>query len=146
MGRYDYAAFHEEYNLVPDQVRDLKGLMGDSSDNIPGVPGVGEKTALKLLHQYGTVEELYLHLDDFAGKKLGEKLRDNKEQAFMSKELATIYCEVPLEFRKEDLAVQPVQREQLIALYKDLELRSLLKDFLAQYPDCLLYTSPSPRD
>lgn len=135
LGRYDYAAFHEEYNLVPDQVRDLKGLMGDSSDNIPGVPSVGEKTALKLLHQYGTVEELYLHLDDFAGKKLGEKLRDNKEQAFMSKELATIYCEVPLEFRKEDLAVQPVQREQLIALYKDLELRSLLKDFLAQYPE-----------
>lgn len=135
LGRYDYAAFHEEYNLVPDQVRDLKGLMGDSSDNIPGVPSVGEKTALKLLHQYGTVEELYLHLDDFAGKKLGEKLRDNKERAFMSKELATIYCEVPLEFRKEDLAVQPVQREQLIALYKDLELRSLLKDFLAQYPE-----------
>lgn len=135
LGRYDYAAFHEEYNLVPDQVRDLKGLMGDSSDNIPGVPSVGEKTALKLLHQYGTVEELYLHLDDFAGKKLGEKLRDNKEQAFMSKELATIYCEVPLEFRKKDLAVQPVQREQLIALYKDLELRSLLKDFLAQYPE-----------
>ena len=135
LGSDDYAAFHEEYNLVPDQVRDLKGLMGDSSDNIPGVPSVGEKTALKLLHQYGTVEELYLHLDDFAGKKLGEKLRDNKEQAFMSKELATIYCEVPLEFRKEDLAVQPVQREQLIALYKDLELRSLLKDFLAQYPE-----------
>lgn len=135
LGRYDYAAFQAEYGLVPDQVRDLKGLMGDASDNIPGVPGVGEKTALKLLHQYGTVEELYQHLDDFAGKKLGDKLRENEEKAFMSKELATIYCQVPLEFSEELLTRHPLDRDALVALYKELELRSLLKELLSQYPD-----------
>ena len=135
LGRYDYAAFQAEYGLVPDQVRDLKGLMGDASDNIPGVPGVGEKTALKLLHQYGTIEALYQHLDDFAGKKLGDKLRENEEKALMSKELATIYCQVPLEFSEEQLARHPFDREALAALYKELELRSLLKELLSQYPE-----------
>ena len=134
LGIYTPTALQEEYDLIPDQIRDLKGLMGDASDNIPGVPGVGEKTALKLLHEYGTVEELYKHLDDFAGKKLGEKLRDNEAQAFMSKELATIYCEVPLEFSEEALRMQPVNREELLALYKELELRALLRDFASQYP------------
>lgn len=135
VGRYDYAAFQEEYQLIPDQVRDLKGLMGDASDNIPGVPGVGEKTALKLLHQYGTVEELYQHLDDFAGKKLGDKLRENQDKAFMSKELATICCTVPLEFSEEALARHPIDREKLMALYQELELRALLKELANQYPE-----------
>ena len=115
LGRYDYAAFTEEYGLVPDQIRDLKGLMGDASDNIPGVPGVGEKTALKLLHQYGTVEELYQHLEDFAGKKLGEKLQENQDKAFLSKELATIYCQVPLEFDQAVMARREFDRQKLIA-------------------------------
>ena len=124
---------------MPDQIRDLKGLMGDASDNIPGVPGVGEKTALKLLHQYGTVEELYQHLDDFNGKKLGDKLRENEEQAFMSKELATIFCEVPLDFTEEALVRHPFDVPQLTALYKELELRSLLNELTAMYP-------PEPSD
>ncbi|MBQ2995389.1 MAG: DNA polymerase I [Peptococcaceae bacterium] len=128
LGMYDYATFHEEYNLVPDQIRDLKGLMGDSSDNIPGVPGVGEKTAMKLLHDYGTIEELYQHLDDFKGKKLGDKLRENEAMAHLSKELATIYCQVPLELSEEALRRHPFNRPALVQLYKDLELRSLLKD------------------
>ena len=102
--------------------------MGDSSDNIPGVPGVGEKTALKLLHDYGTIEELYQHLDDFNGKKLGEKLRDNEAMAYLSKELATIFCEVPLELSEERLRRHPFNRPALMQLYKDLELRSLIKD------------------
>lgn len=135
LGRYDYAAFTEEYGLVPDQIRDLKGLMGDASDNIPGVPGVGEKTALKLLHQYGTVEELYQHLEDFAGKKLGEKLQENQDKAFLSKELATIYCQVPLEFDQAVMARREFDREKLIALYQELELRALLKDLASQYPE-----------
>ncbi len=128
LGMYDYANFQAEYNLEPDQIRDLKGLMGDSSDNIPGVPGVGEKTALKLLHDYGTIEELYQHLDDFKGKKLGDKLRDNEAMAYLSKELATIYCEVPLELSEEALRRHPFNRPALMQLYKDLELKSLLKD------------------
>ena len=134
LAKYDTEALKEEYNLVPDQIRDLKGLMGDASDNIPGVPGVGEKTALKLLHQYGTVEELYQHLDDFNGKKLGDKLRENEEQAFLSKELATIFCEVPLDFTEEALVRHPFDVPQLTALYKELELRSLLNELTAMYP------------
>ncbi len=134
LAKYDAAALQEEYNLVPDQIRDLKGLMGDASDNIPGVPGVGEKTALKLLHQYGTVEELYQHLDDFNGKKLGDKLRENEAQAFMSKDLATIFCDVPLEFTEEALARHPFDVPRLTALYKELELRSLLNELTAMYP------------
>ena len=139
LAKYDTEALKEEYNLVPDQIRDLKGLMGDASDNIPGVPGVGEKTALKLLHQYCTVEELYQHLDDFNGKKLGDKLRENEEQAFMSKELATIFCEVPLDFTEEALVRHPFDVPQLTALYKELELRSLLNELTAMYP-------PEPSD
>ncbi len=128
LGMYDYATFQSEYNLVPDQIRDLKGLMGDASDNIPGVPGVGEKTAMKLLHDYGTIEELYQHLDDFKGKKLGDKLRDNEDMAYLSKQLATIFCEVPLELSEEALRRHPFNRPALMQLYKDLELKSLIKD------------------
>ena len=80
----------EEYGYTPAQVIDMKALMGDTSDNIPGVPGVGEKTALKLITEYGTVEGVYDHLDDISGKKLREKLADNKDKAMLSKELATI--------------------------------------------------------
>ena len=139
LAKYDAAALKEEYDLVPDQIRDLKGLMGDASDNIPGVPGVGEKTALKLLHQYGTVEELYQHLDDFNGKKLGDKLRENEAQAFMSKELATIFCQVPLDFNEETLARHAFDVPLLTALYKELELRSLLNELTSMYP-------PEPTD
>ncbi len=134
LGKYDYAAFTEEYGLVPDQIRDLKGLMGDSSDNIPGVPGVGEKTAMKLLHDYGTIEELYQHLDDFKGKKLGDKLRDNEDMAHLSKQLATIFCEVPLEFSEEALMRHGFDRAAVLQLYKDLELRSLMKDLDKMMP------------
>ena len=88
----------EEYGYTPAQVIDMKALMGDTSDNIPGVPGVGEKTALKLITEYGTVEGVYEHLDDISGKKLREKLADNKDKAMLSKELATINCHVPVEF------------------------------------------------
>ena len=109
--------------------------MGDSSDNIPGVPGVGEKTALKLLHDYGTIEELYQHLDDFKGKKLGDKLRDNEAMAYLSKELATIFCQVPLELSEEALRRHPFNRPALMQLYKDLELRSLIKDLEKIMPE-----------
>ncbi|RIL78056.1 hypothetical protein BUY80_19635, partial [Staphylococcus equorum] len=81
----------EKYGgLSPDQIRDLKGLMGDTSDNIPGVVGVGEKTALKLLHQFESVEGVYENIDQVSGKKLKEKLENSKADALMSKKLATI--------------------------------------------------------
>ncbi len=125
---FDLAKLQSEYQLVPAQICDLKGLMGDSSDNIPGVPGIGEKTALKLLHQYGTIENLYQHLEDFAGKKMGEKLAEHKEQALMSKELATIFTQVPIVFDLEGLKCKAPDLDGLIALYKELELNSLLKN------------------
>ncbi len=134
LDKFDPAVLRETYDLAPDQIRDLKGLMGDASDNIPGVPGVGEKTALKLLHQYGTLEEIYAHLEDFAGKKLGEKLREYRDQAFLSKELATIFCQVPLEFREEDLALRAFDVDALLEIYQRLELRALAKDLLSHAP------------
>jgi DNA polymerase-1 len=92
--RYDPEKVRERYGLIPDQLKDLKGLMGDSSDNIPGVPGVGEKTALKLMHQYGALENLYDNLDGL-NQRLGQKLRENREFAFLSRDLATIVRNVP---------------------------------------------------
>lgn len=82
--------FKEKYNLEPDQMRDLLGLMGDSADNIPGIPGIGEKTALKLLNQYGTIENLKEHMDELKGK-MGEKVRTNIELGLLSKKIATNY-------------------------------------------------------
>ena len=102
--RYDPAYIEEKYGLKPEQIIDMKGLMGDSSDNIPGIPGVGEKTALKLLHQYESVERVLEHADEIKGK-LGEKIRAHAEDARMSKQLATIYREVPLTMTWDDLQV-----------------------------------------
>lgn len=131
----DPALIKEKYDLTPLQIIDLKGLMGDSSDNIPGVPGVGEKTALKLLHQYGNVEKIYESLDDFKGKKLGEKLSDNKDKAFMSKELATICCNVEMDFDFEEVKVNEYKTPELIAFYKELEFKNLYQNSLANDED-----------
>jgi len=117
----------ERYELNPDQIIDLKGLMGDASDNIPGVPGVGEKTAIKLLKQFGSVEAIYDHLDDVSGTKLREKLAQHQEQALMSKKLATINCQTPLDFSLDDLKYEPSFNAPLIDLFKELEFQSLLE-------------------
>ena len=93
----------EKYGLTPQQIIDMKGLMGDQSDNIPGVPGVGEKTAIKLLKEFHTVEELLESIDKVSGKKLKEKLTEFKEQAVLSKELATILREAPIEVQLGDI-------------------------------------------
>ncbi|MGI6225537.1 MAG: DNA polymerase I [Peptococcales bacterium] len=127
---FDEKAIKEKYDLLPEQIIDLKGLMGDQSDNIPGVPGVGEKTALKLLTQYGNIENIMANLDDFKGKKLGEKLSENKELAFLSKKLATIYCCIELELNKEILKVIPANYDQLIPIYEELEFKNLLQNIL----------------
>src|SRR5690625_917732 len=86
----------EKMELTPEQIIDLKALMGDSSDNIPGVPGVGIKTATRLLKQYGTLDNIYAHLDEISGKKLKENLITYKDDAYMSRELATIHAETPV--------------------------------------------------
>ncbi|MFN2747674.1 MULTISPECIES: DNA polymerase I [Bacillus] len=117
----------EKYGLTPPQIIDMKGLMGDASDNIPGVPGVGEKTAIKLLKQFHTVEKLLSSIDEVSGKKLKEKLEEFKDQALMSKELATITTEAPLEITLDALGYEGFDREAVIKLFKDLGFHSLLE-------------------
>ncbi|MGG0656362.1 DNA polymerase I [Rummeliibacillus pycnus] len=117
----------EKYGLTPHQIIDMKGLMGDSSDNIPGVPGVGEKTAIKLLTQFPTVEEVYDHIDEVSGAKLKEKLVNNEAQAKMSKQLATINREAPIEVNIDDLSYEGPDVDTLFALWQDLSFKSLIE-------------------
>lgn len=124
--RYNPAAIGERYGLTPSQIIDLKGLMGDTSDNIPGIPGVGEKTALKLLHEYGTVENVLAHAGEIKGK-LGEKVAENQDSARMSKELATIFREVPLEHSLDDVAYAGYDAGTLGAALRKLEFKSLVE-------------------
>jgi len=123
---YDAAEVYKRYELSPQQIIDLKGLMGDPSDNIPGVPGVGEKTAIKLLKQFRTVEGVYENLDAVTGKKLREKLEENKELALMSKRIATIATDAPIDVDLNDLVYKKAFNEPLISLFKELEFHSLL--------------------
>ncbi|MDZ5472477.1 DNA polymerase I [Bacillus sp. 31A1R] len=116
----------EKYGLTPDQIIDMKGLMGDSSDNIPGVPGVGEKTAIKLLKEFETLEKLLESTDKVSGKKLKEKLEEFKDQAIMSKELATITREAPVAVELDQLEYESYEPEKLIGLFKELGFNSLL--------------------
>jgi DNA polymerase I len=117
----------EKWEISPDQIIDMKGLMGDSSDNIPGVPGVGEKTAIKLLKEFGSVEKLLESIDQVSGKKLKEKLEENKESAVMSKELATILREAPIEVKVEELGYDGMDNAKLKEVFKDLGFNSLLE-------------------
>ncbi|WHY33349.1 DNA polymerase I [Cytobacillus firmus] len=124
---YTPAHIEEKYGITPDRIIDMKGLMGDSSDNIPGVPGVGEKTALKLLKEFGTLEELLESVDDVSGKKLKEKLEEFRDQALMSKELATITREAPVEIKIEDIEYEGFEKEKVISIFKELGFNSLLE-------------------
>lgn len=123
---YDLNLVDERYGITPEQIIDLKGLMGDSSDNIPGVPGVGEKTALKLLKQYETVEGVYDAIDEVPGKKLKENLENNKEQALMSKKLATIMLNAPVDIAFKDLKLGERRDDKLVELFQELEFASLM--------------------
>ncbi len=116
----------EKYGLTPLQIIDMKGLMGDTSDNIPGIPGVGEKTALKLLHEFGSVEQVLASIDEVSGKKLKEKLTENQELARISKQLATITREAPVEVKVKELVYEGYDAAKLTAFYKELGFNSLL--------------------
>ena len=124
--RYNEKAFKEDYGIEPINVIDLKALMGDSSDNIPGVKGIGEKIALKLLHEYKTLDGIYNNIDNIKGK-LKEKLITDKENAYKSYNLATIIKDVPMEISIEDTKYQGENKEKLTKLYEDLEFYSFLK-------------------
>ena len=123
----------EHYALTPELVIEMKGLMGDKSDNIPGVAGVGEKTAKKLLADYGTVENLYAHLEDLKGKKLYDKLLAGKEDALLSKELATIKRDVPIDFAALDFSFDAPDVARLTTFYKELGLTKLLRKLEAEF-------------
>lgn len=127
--KYNPETFYEDYGIEPIKVIDLKALSGDVSDNIPGVKGVGEKTAIKLLQEYGTLEGIYENISSIPGK-LKEKLIADKDNAFMSKEIATIYKEVPLSVIDfEQIKYNGVDEDKLSRIYEELEFFSLLKSF-----------------
>ena len=124
--RYNRESFKKDYGIEPIGIIDLKGLSGDPSDNIPGVQGVGDKTALKLLQDYGSVEGIYEHIDEIKGK-LKEKLENDKESAFQSKEIATIYRDVPLNTNYDEMKYNGINTDKLTSLYNEFEFYSLLK-------------------
>jgi DNA polymerase-1 len=116
----------EKYGLTPNQITDLKGLMGDTSDNIPGIPGVGEKTALKLLHEYESVEGVLANAAQLKGK-MKEKVEEHADDARMSKELATIYREVPMDKPWDELVYKGYDKQALSDIFRKLEFKSLLE-------------------
>lgn len=117
------------YSLSPKQIIDLKGLMGDSSDNIPGLPGVGEKTATKLLCEYGTVENVIAHAEEITPNKAKNAVMEHKELAVLSKELATIKTDCELDYSLNDSAIENMFNEKAYALIKDMEFKSMLGRF-----------------
>lgn len=130
---YDKKKILEEYGIEPRQFIELKGLMGDKSDNIPGVPGIGEKTGLKLLHEYASIENIYNNLDNVRGKKLKENLIEYKNQAILSKKLGEIITNVPLDKDLEDLRVKNPNYIELKNIFEDLEFKSLLNKIPEEY-------------
>lgn len=130
----DLNTLMEEYGITPTEFIDLKALMGDTSDNIPGVGGVGEKTALKLIHEYKSLDNIYENIDNIKGK-LREKLENDKIQAYMSQTLARIIKDIPLELDFQEYKVTKPDIERLISLYDDLEFRVFkkrLNDYLGR--------------
>jgi len=127
---YDEQRFQEEYGFMPPVMVDLKALMGDSSDNIPGVPGVGEKTAMDLLHTFGTLQQLYERLDDPAIRPaVRKKLTEGRESAELSFDLATIHTDAPIDFRPEDNCRREPDNDALFALFQKLEFAKLTDRF-----------------
>jgi DNA polymerase-1 len=126
-------SMEEEYGLTPEQFVDLKALMGDSSDNIPGVSGVGEKTALKLMQEYKSLDNIYDNIDSIKGK-LKEKLETDKMQAYMSQTLARIITDIPIEFNIEEYRVHKPDIKKLSELYDELEFRQFKKRLVEATP------------
>ena len=122
----DGAAVAEKYGIKPVQIPDLKGLKGDPSDNIPGVTGIGEKTAARLIQQFGGVEGIYEHLDEVTPEKLREVLRAQEPQARQSKRLATIVTDVPIDFNLESCRAVTYDRDAVVQLFRELEFFKVL--------------------
>ena len=124
---YDEKAVMERYGLKPSQLSDYRGLKGDPSDNIPGVPGIGEKTGSTLIQKYGSLENLYEHVGEIEGK-LGEKLKENKDQAFFSKQLSQVVCDLDVDFSLDIARWRThVDMAKLEALFAEFGFKSLGK-------------------
>ena len=123
---FDFAAVQEKYGLTPDSLIDLKALMGDTSDNIPGVAGVGEKTALDLLHRFGTLDGVYAHLDELR-ETLRRKLEDGRDNAYLSRRLGEICRTMPMDNDLSHYMLRPLQKTELIALLMRLELFKIME-------------------
>ena len=125
--KYNLKSFEEDWGIKPENIIDLKALMGDSSDNIPGVKGIGEKTALKLLHEYKTLDGIYENIDSIKGA-MHDKLVNDKDNAYMSYEIATICKDIPLSINIPDIKYEGINTVKLIPIYEDLEFYSFLKN------------------
>ena len=123
---YDVGRVQQRYGILPKQLTDFKALKGDPSDNIPGVPGIGEKTAIELIKEFGSLENLYQNLEKLK-PKLKESLLLQKEQAFLSKELAEIKTNVPIDFNLKKCQWREYDKEKIIQILKELEFESLIK-------------------
>ncbi|MDD5542402.1 MAG: DNA polymerase I [Acidobacteriia bacterium] len=126
---YDAAGVEQFMGLKPDKIVDYLGLCGDKVDNIPGAPGIGEKGALKLLQDFGTIESLVENWKQVANKRYSESLRDHRELILKSKELAAIRMDAPVELKLEDLKLEPPDPQAVVELFRELEFNTLLKEF-----------------
>jgi DNA polymerase-1 len=124
---YDEEAVREKYGIDPAFLADYKGLVGDKSDNIPGVSGVGDKTARQLIQKYGTIEEIYEHLDEIGSTRARNALAGQKKQALLSKRLATIVTEVPIALDLDRCRTSDYDRQKVADLFRELEFRSLMQ-------------------
>ena len=126
---HDLKTVKERFGVEPSRLVEIMALMGDKIDNIPGVPGIGEKTAIELIKEFGSTENLLKNIEKIKKEKLKENLENNKEQALLSKRLCTIDTNVPIDFDIEELKVMNIKKEELIELFKELEFSKLLKEF-----------------
>ncbi|MEX1169702.1 MAG: DNA polymerase I [Chloroflexota bacterium] len=124
---YDVAKIDERFGLRPDQMIDYKALKGDPTDNIPGVPGVGEKTAAKLIREFGDLESLFARIDEVTPEKLREKLREHRDRIAMGHELSRIVCDVPIEFDLESARLGDYDRDTVVRLFREYEFRTLIE-------------------
>lgn len=123
---YDEPAIQERYGLSPRQLIDYKALVGDTSDNVPGVKGIGAKTATSLLQQYGSLENIYEHLDEISSARFRKALEEGRDIAFLSKHLVTIVYDVPVALDLEACRMRELDRERVVHLFRELEFRALL--------------------
>ncbi|MBI5302595.1 MAG: DNA polymerase I [Chloroflexi bacterium] len=142
---YDHAAVVKRYGLEPKQLIDFKALKGDPSDNVPGVPGIGEKTATKLLQQFHSLDNIYTHLDEIDARTR-EKLRAGKDAAYQSQKLVTIVTDAPIQLDLDACRVTQFNRERVVALFRDLGFRSLIERLPGTPTQAELVAEPSAPD